>query len=81
MGHTIPLGVRSRRLVDLIGKRQTNIETFEIRTNRKFSLSEAIGQIAGGDVMKGGSPSPASGRLEIHMPSHVKIKDPCYTLR
>ena len=28
----------------------------ELRTNRKFSLSDAIGQLGGGDVMKGGSP-------------------------
>jgi hypothetical protein len=28
----------------------------EIRSHRKFSLSDAIGQVSGGEFMQGGSP-------------------------
>jgi hypothetical protein len=43
-----------------------NIER-EIRKNRKFSLSEAIGQIAGGDFMKGGTPVSRKRQAELEI--------------
>jgi hypothetical protein len=37
----------------------------EIRAGRKFSLSEAIGRMAGGDVMKGASPVTRKRQAEL----------------
>jgi hypothetical protein len=39
----------------------------EARTNRKFSLSEAIGRLAGGDFMKGGSPVTRQRQAELEI--------------
>ena len=44
----------------------------ELRTNRKFSLSEAIGQIAGGDVMKGGSPVTRKRQAELETDEYLR---------
>jgi len=39
----------------------------EIRTNRKFSLNEAIGRLAGGGFMKGGSPVTRQRQAELEL--------------
>jgi hypothetical protein len=44
----------------------------EIRKNRKFSLSEAIGQIAGGDFMKGGSPVSRKRQAELEIEDYLR---------
>ena len=44
----------------------------EIRTNRKFSLSEAIGRIAGGDFMKGGSPVTRKRQAELQIDEYLR---------
>jgi hypothetical protein len=44
----------------------------EIRTNRKFSLSEAIGQLAGGDFMKGGSPVTRKRQAELEVDEYLR---------
>ena len=44
----------------------------EIRTNRKFSLSEAIGRIAGGDFMKGGSPVSRKCQAELEIEEYLR---------
>jgi hypothetical protein len=44
----------------------------EIRTNRKFSLSEAIGRIAGGDFMKGGSPVSRKRQAELEIEEYLR---------
>jgi hypothetical protein len=44
----------------------------EIRTNRKFSLSEAIGRIAGGDFMKGGSPVSRQRQAELEIEEYLR---------
>ena len=43
----------------------------EIRTNRKFSLSDAIGQMAGGDFMKGGSPVTRKRQAELEIDEYL----------
>ena len=49
----------------------------EIRMNRTFSLSEAIGQMAGGGFMKGGSPMSPK---RICLPPHLAVQ-PTRTIR
>src|SRR5262245_34044830 len=44
----------------------------EIRTNRKFSLSEAIGRLAGGDFMKGGSPVSRKRQAELEIEEYLR---------
>jgi hypothetical protein len=44
----------------------------ETRTNRKFSLSEAIGRIAGGDFMKGGSPVTRKRQAELEIDEYLR---------
>lgn len=44
----------------------------EIRKNRKFSLSEAIGRIAGGDFMKGGSPVSRKRQAELEIEDYLR---------
>jgi hypothetical protein len=44
----------------------------EIRTNRKFSLSEAIGQLAGGEFMKGGSPVSHKRQAELELEEYLR---------
>ena len=44
----------------------------EIRTNRKFSLSEAIGQLGGGDVMKGASPVTRKRQAELEIDEYLR---------
>ena len=45
----------------------------EIRTNRKFSLNDAIGQIAGGDFMKGGSPVTRKRQAELEIDEYLRL--------
>jgi hypothetical protein len=44
----------------------------EIRTNRKFSLNEAIGRMAGGDFMKGGSPVTRRRQAELEISEYLR---------
>jgi len=44
----------------------------EIRTNRKFSLSDAIGQVSGGDFMKGGSPVSRKRQAELEVEEYLR---------
>jgi hypothetical protein len=44
----------------------------EIRRNRKFSLSDAIGQIGGGDFMKGGSPVSRQRQAELEIEEYLR---------
>jgi hypothetical protein len=44
----------------------------ETRTNRKFSLSEAIGRIAGGEFMKGGSPVTRKHQAELEIDEYLR---------
>jgi hypothetical protein len=44
----------------------------DIRTNRKFSLSQAIGQMAGGDLMKGGSPVTRKRQAELELDEYLR---------
>jgi hypothetical protein len=44
----------------------------EIRRSRKFSLSEAIGQLAGGDFMKGGSPVSRKRQAELEIEDYLR---------
>jgi hypothetical protein len=44
----------------------------EIRTNRKFSLNEAIGRVAGGDFMKGGSPVTRKRQAELEIDEYLR---------
>jgi hypothetical protein len=43
----------------------------EARTNRKFSFSEAIGQMGGGDFMKGGSPVTRKRQAELEIDEYL----------
>lgn len=44
----------------------------EIRANRKFSINEAIGQLAGGDFMKGGSPVSRKRQAELALEDYLQ---------
>jgi len=44
----------------------------EVRTNRKFSLSDAIGQMSGGDFMKGGSPVSRKRQAELEVEEYLR---------
>jgi hypothetical protein len=44
----------------------------EIRRTRKFSLNEAIGQIAGGDFMKGGTPVSRTQQAELEIEDYLR---------
>ena len=44
----------------------------ETRTNRKFSLNEAIGRMAGGDFMKGGSPVTRKRQAELEVDEYLR---------
>jgi hypothetical protein len=44
----------------------------EVRTIRKFSLSEAIGRIAGGGFMKGGSPVNRKLQAELEIEEYLR---------
>ena len=44
----------------------------EIRATRKFSLNEAIGQLAGGDFMKGGSPVTRKRQAELEIEEYLR---------
>jgi hypothetical protein len=44
----------------------------ESRRNRKFSLSEAIGRLAGGDFMKGGSPVTRKRQAELEVDDYLR---------
>ena len=44
----------------------------EIRTNRKFSLADAIGEVSGGDFMKGGSPVSRKRQAELVVEEYLR---------
>jgi hypothetical protein len=44
----------------------------EIRKNRKFSLNEAIGQLAGGGFMKGGTPVSRKRQAELEIEEYLR---------
>jgi hypothetical protein len=44
----------------------------ETRTNRKFSLNEAIGRLAGGDFMKGGTPVTRKRQAELEIDEYLR---------
>jgi hypothetical protein len=44
----------------------------EIRADRKFSLSEAIGRMAGGDLMKGASPVTRKRQAELAIEDYLR---------
>jgi len=44
----------------------------EIRANRKFSLNEAIGRLAGGDFMKGGTPVSRKRQAELQIEEYLR---------
>jgi hypothetical protein len=44
----------------------------EIRMNRKFSLDEAIGRLAGGDFMKGGTPVTRRRQAELEIEEYLR---------
>jgi hypothetical protein len=44
----------------------------EIRTNRTFSLSDAIGRMAGGGVMKGASPITATRQAQLAIEEYLR---------
>jgi hypothetical protein len=44
----------------------------EIRLNRKFSLSDAIGQMGGGGFMKGGSPVSRKRQAELEIEEYLR---------
>ena len=44
----------------------------EIRTNRKFSLTDAIGRLAGGGFMKGGSPVSRKRQAELEIEEYLR---------
>jgi hypothetical protein len=44
----------------------------EIRATRKFSLNEAIGRLAGGDFMKGGSPVSRKRETELALEEYLR---------
>jgi hypothetical protein len=43
----------------------------EIRAKRQFSMSEAIGRVGGGDVMKGGSPVSRKLQAELEIEEYL----------
>ena len=44
----------------------------EIRSRRKFSLAEAIGRLAGGDLMKGASPVTLKRQAELQIEHYLE---------
>ena len=44
----------------------------EIRMNRKFSMNEALGQMAGGEFMKGGSPLSRKQQVELEIEEYLR---------
>ena len=55
----------------------------EIRIHRKFSLNDAIGQVSGGDFMKGGSPVTRKRQAELEVEEYLRrhLVDPGGVLR
>lgn len=55
----------------------------EIRTHRKFSLADAIGQVSGGEFMKGGSPVSRKRQAELEVEEYLRrhLVDPGGVLR
>jgi hypothetical protein len=55
----------------------------EIRAHRKFSLADAIGQVSGGDFMKGGSPVSRKRQAELAVDEYLRrhLVDPGGVLR
>jgi hypothetical protein len=43
----------------------------EIRRNRKFSMNDAIGQLAGGDFMKGGTPVSVTQQAKLEIEEYL----------
>jgi hypothetical protein len=50
---------------------EKNIER-EIRSQRKFSLAEAIGRLGGSDLMKGASPVPRKRQAELAIEQYLE---------
>ena len=44
----------------------------EVRADRKFSLSEAIGRMGGGDLMKGASPVTRKRQVELAIEDYLR---------
>jgi len=44
----------------------------EVRADRKFSLTEAIGRMAGGDLIKGGSPVTRKQQAELAIKGYLQ---------
>ena len=44
----------------------------EVRADRKFSLTEAIGRMAGGDLIKGGSPVTRKQQAELAIKGYLR---------
>lgn len=44
----------------------------DIRTHRRFSLNDAIGQASGGDFMKGGSPVSRTRQAELEVDEYLR---------
>lgn len=44
----------------------------DIRTHRTFSLNDAIGQMSGGDFMKGGSPVSRTRQAELEVDEYLR---------
>lgn len=44
----------------------------EIRANRRFSLTEAIGRLAGGGFMKGASPVSRKRQAELDIDEYLR---------
>ena len=55
----------------------------EIRAHRKFSLADAIGQVSGGEFMKGGSPVSRKRQAELEVEESLRrhLVDPGGVLR
>ena len=55
----------------------------EIRAHRKFSLADAIGQVSGGEFMKGGSPVSRKRQAELEVEEYLRchLVDPGGVLR
>ena len=72
----------SEKLNSRAGDRDEEIER-EIRLHRKFSLADAIGQVSGGDLMKGGSAVTRKRQAELEVEEYLRrhLVDPGGVLR
>ena len=70
MGMVVEDSIMSKNPDTNSADRDAEIER-EIQTNRKFSLSEAIGRMAGG-LMKGGSPVTRKRQAELEIDEYLR---------